>query len=60
MSYQYTVVWFEKEKIWLKGSPRTILTRCKMFRSLEKAKMFQKDFVKPYPNIYKLLKEEKQ
>ena len=74
MSYKYIVVWFNKAKCWIsyrgrskkkkKEYKRPLEINCKPFRSLEKAKEFQKEFVKPYPKIYKILslnrKKEKE
>jgi len=58
MSYEYCVVWFTRAKSWLDKYPRPIYPECKIFHSLEKAKQFQREFVKPYPNIYRIIKPQ--
>jgi len=69
MSYKYVVVWFNLAKHWISGTyiekgkkrrfRRPLECNVRPFRSLEKAKEFQKKFCKPYPNIYRLCKEGK-
>ncbi len=54
MAYKYIVMWFRAAKMWLSGTPRPLETHCKPFRSLERAKEFQKKWCKPYPRIYEL------
>ena len=64
MAYKYVVVFFNLAKSWLsytgrsrklkKRYRRPIECNAKPFRTLEKAKEFQKEFVRPYPHIYKL------
>ena len=66
MAYKYVVVWFKLAKHWLSytGKSKKLKKQCrrplecnaKPFRSLEKAKKFQKTFCKPYPKIYELNK----
>lgn len=60
MSYNYCVVWFERAKTSIKGYPRQLINRVRVFRSLERAEKFQREFVRPYPNIYKLMKKSER
>lgn len=55
MSYKYCVVFFERAKSWFEGDSRPLIPRVRVFRSLERAKKFQREFVRPYPKIYKLM-----
>lgn len=55
MSYKYCVVFFKRARSWFEGDPRPLIPYVRVFRSLERAKEFQREFVKPYPKIYELL-----
>jgi len=45
MRYHYCVVWFERAKTWIGGSPRPFYSRCKMFYSKSKAEEFANRFI---------------
>ncbi len=57
MSYTYCVVWFERAKTSIKGYPRELIDRVRVFRSLERAEKFRLEFARPYPKIYKLMEK---
>ncbi len=65
MSYKYVVVWFNRAKHWTSGSYKNrngntvklthpLECNAKPFRSLSRAKKFQKEFFRPYPKIYEV------